>query len=97
MTTMLERVAAAQYAVLQKQADGRLPAWDKLDLEARVLMLRQVRAGIETIRDASVPMVEAAVAHSFACGFDRPVWTPTAHWSIQYRRAIDAILAEVPK
>lgn len=53
MTTMLERVAEAQYAVLQEQAGGRLPVWAKLDDHARSLMLKQVRAGLEVLRDPS--------------------------------------------
>lgn len=52
------------------------------------------RAAIEAMRKPTSRMVDRAVSYSFAAGFDRPVWTPTAHWEIQYRRAIDAALLE---
>lgn len=49
MTTVIERVAEAQYAVLCAEADGRLPAWAGLDDHARDLMVKQVRAGLEAL------------------------------------------------
>lgn len=104
MTTMLERVAEAQYAVLRDQAAGRLPPWAILEDHARALMLKQVRAGLEPMRQVS-PAVERAGHLAMPIEFTllqgggvslKPEGD-CVKASAVLNALLDAILAEVPK
>jgi len=94
--SMVERVAESLWQAVSIRAAGRtrLVSWNDEADATREEWRALARAAIGAMRQPSIPMIEAAVAYSFACGFDRPVWTPTAHWAIQYRRAIAAALGE---
>lgn len=94
MTTMLERVAEAQYGVLREQAAGRLPPWAGLDDHARSLMLKQVRAGFEAVANhTNSELITRCLLHAGTLTADN--WHTEA---ATLSEAADALLlAEAPK